>query len=93
MPLIHDSEMEDFQATLLRAGFEVGDFNVVKLEDEPTVIEQLEYETAIKQYVPTGTVTIHRISTDEAITYSAGHLSTWVAEFEINLHEGKFGPP
>ena len=93
MPLIHDSEMEDFQAALLQAGFEVGDFNVVKLEDEPTVIEQLEYETAIKQYVPTGTVTIHRISTDETITYSGGHLSTWVTEFEIDLHEGKFGEP
>jgi len=93
MPLITASEMEDFEAALLQAGFEVRDFNVVKLEDEPTVIEQLEYETAIKQYVPTGTVTIHRISTDEAITYSAGHLSTWVTEFEIDLHEGKFGEP
>ena len=93
MPLIHDSEMEDFQAALLQAGFEVGDFNVVKLEDEPTVIEQLEYETAIKQYVPTGTVTIHRISTDDAITYKAGSGSIWPQQFEADLQAGQFGEP
>ncbi len=84
MPLIADSEMDDFDAAILQAGFEVDDFHVVDLEDETTLIEQ---------YFPTGTVTIQRISTDEAITYSAGHLSTWVSEFEINLHEGKFGQP
>ncbi len=84
MPLITDSEMDDFEAAILQAGFEVNDFNIVDLEDEPTAIEQ---------YVPTGTVTIQRISTDDAITYSAGHLSTWVTEFEIDLHEGKFGEP
>ena len=85
--------MKDFDAAILQAGFETDDFNVVELEDEPTVNEQLEYETAIKQYDPTGTVMIHRISTNEAITHSAGHLSTWVTEFEIDLHEGKFGEP
>ncbi len=93
MPLIPDSEMDDFEAAIIDAGFEVHAFNVIPLEDEPTVIEQLEDETAIKQYVPTGTVTIQRISTDEAITYSAGHLSTWVTEFEIDLHADKFGEP
>ena len=93
MPLITDSEMDDFEAAIINAGFEVDDFDVGQLADEPTVIEQLEDETGIKQYVPTGTVTIQRISTDEAITYSAGHLSTWVTEFEIHLHEGKFGEP
>ncbi len=58
MPLITVSEMEDFDAAILQAGFEVDDFNVVDLEDEPTAIEQLEDEIAIEQYVPTGTVTI-----------------------------------
>ena len=69
MPLITDSEMEDFDAAILGAGFEVGDLNVVDLEDdEPTGIEE---------YVPTGTVTIKRISTDNAITYKAGSGSIW----------------
>ncbi len=84
MPLITDSEMEDFDAAILQVGFEVDDFNVVDLEDEPTAKEQ---------HPITGTVTVHRMSTDEAITYRAGHLSTWVTEFEIDLHEGKFGQP
>ncbi len=84
MPLITNSEMEDFDAAIRGAGFEVHDFIVVDLEDEPTAKEQ---------HPNTGTVTVHRISTGHAITYSAGHLSTWVSEFEIDLHEGKFGEP
>ena len=91
--MISDSEMDDFEAAILEAGFEVDDFNVVPLEDKPTVIEQLENETAIKQYVPTGTVTIHRISTDEFITYRAGSGSIWPQEFKADLQAGKFGPP
>ncbi len=93
MPLITDSEMDDFEAAIIDAGFEVHAFNVIPLEDEPTVIEQLEDETAIKQYVPTGTVTIQRISTNDAITYKAGSDSIWPQAFEADLHEGKFGQP
>ena len=91
--MISDSEMDDFEAAILEAGFEVDDFNVVPLEDEPTVIEQLENETAIKQYVPTGTVTIHRISTDDAITYKAGSGSIWPQQFEADCQAGQFGEP
>ena len=91
--MISDSEIDDFEAAIVAAGFEVDDFNVVPLEDEPTAIEQLENETAIEQYVPTGTVTIHRISTDDAITYKAGSGSIWPQEFEADLHAGKFGEP
>jgi hypothetical protein len=76
--------MEDFGEAILGAGFEVDDSNVVDVEDEPRAKEQ---------HPITGTVTVRRISTDEAISYSAGHLSTWVSEFEIDLHEGKFDEP
>ena len=93
MPLITDSEMEDFGSAILQAGFEVDDFNVIDLEDEPTAIEQLEDEIAIEQYVPTGTVTIQRISTDDAITYTAGSGSIWPQEFAADLQAGKFGEP
>jgi len=92
MPLITDSEMEDFDAAILGAGFEVNDFNVVDLEDNELPLKDDE-STVIVQHGITGTVTVHRISTDAAITDSAGRLSTWVSEFEINLHEGKFGEP
>ncbi len=82
--MISDSEMDDIDAAILQAGFEVHDFNVIDQEDEPTAKEQ---------HPITGTVTVLRISTDDAITYSGGHLSTWVTEFEIDLHEDKFGEP
>ncbi len=84
MPLITLSEMEDFKAALIGGQFEVDDFSIVDPEDEPTAKEQPPI---------TGTVTVCRTSTDEFKTYSAGHLSTWVSEFEIDLHEGKFGQP
>ena len=84
MPLITLSEMEDFKAALIGGRFEVDDFSIVDLEDEPTAKEQPPI---------TGTVTVRRLSTDEFRTYSAGHLSTWISEFEIDLHEGNFGQP
>ncbi len=92
MPLITDSEMENFDEAILGAGFEVNDFNVVDLEDNELSLKDDE-STVIVQHPIIGAVTVHRISTDAAITYSAGHLSTWVAKFEIDLHEGKFDQP
>ncbi len=92
MPLITDSEMEHFDAAILQAGFEVDDFSVVDMEDDELPLKDDE-STVIVQHGITGTVTVHRISTDAAITYSAGRLSTWVSEFEIDLHEGKFDQP
>ena len=84
MPLITDNEMEDFDGVLLVAGFEVSSFGVVDLGDEPITKGQPPI---------TGTVTVLRISSDEFITYNAGQFSTWVSEFEADLHEGRFGPP
>ena len=84
MPLITDSEMEDFDTAILQAGFEVDDFNVVDLEDEPTAKEQ---------HPITGTVNVHRISTDDAITYKAGSGSIWPQAFAADLQAGKFGQP
>ena len=84
MPLITVSEMEDFDAAILQAGFEVDDFNIVDLKDKPTAKEQ---------HPITGTVTVHRISTDEFITYRAGSGSIWPQEFKADLQSGKFGEP
>ena len=82
--MISDREMEDFDAAILQAGFEVHDFNVIDLEDEPTAKEQ---------HPITGTVTIQRISTDGAITYTVGFDSIWPQQFESDLQAGKFGEP
>ena len=82
--MISDSEMDDFDAAILQAGFEVHDFNVIDQKDEPTGFEQ---------YAITGTVTIHRISTDITETYTVGFDSIWPQQFEADLQAGKFGQP
>ena len=84
MPLISLREMEDFDAAILGGRFEVHDFSIIDLEDEPT---------AKQQHPITGTVTVHRISTDEFITYRAGSGSIWPQEFKADLQAGKFGEP
>ena len=84
MPLIHDSEMEDFEATIINAEFEVDDFNVAQLENDPTATEQ---------YAITGTVTVLRISTGDTRKYGGRHLSTWLSEFDADLNAGEFGQP
>ncbi len=82
--MITVSEMEDFNAAILQAGFHVDDFRVVDLEDEPTAKEQ---------YRITGTVTVHRISTGHAITYRAGHGSPGVVDFLADFYAGEYGRP
>ncbi len=84
MPLIHDSEMEDFEATIINARFEVADFKLAQDEDPPTAKEQ---------YAITGTVTMQRKSTDEFITYTVGSGLIWPQVFEADLQAGNFGEP
>ncbi len=76
--------MEDFDAAILGAGFEVNDFSVVDVEDK---------QTAKGAQPITGTVTVHLISTDEFITFYAGWGSIWPQEFATDLPAGKFGEP
>ena len=92
MPLITVSEMEDFDAAILQAGFEVDDFNIVDLEDDEVPLGDDE-PTVTEQHSITDTVTMHRISTDEFITYRAGSGSIWPQEFTADLQAGKFGEP
>ena len=92
MPLITDSELEDFDAAILQAGFEVDDFSVVDLEDDELPLKDDE-STVIVQHPIIGTVTVHRISTDVSETYRAGSGSAWQQDFEADLKAGKFGEP
>ncbi len=88
--MISDSEMDDFDAAIVAAGFEGDDFIVVPHEDDELPLKDDE-STVIEQYGTTGTVTVHRISTDEFITYRAGPGSVWPQDFAADLYEGKFG--
>jgi len=82
--MISDSEIEDFDAAIAKAGFNPNDFALTPLEDPPA--------TPAVEAV-TGTVTVLRESNTEAATYTAGYGSTWVADFEADLLAGKFGEP
>ncbi len=81
--MISDSEIEDFDAAIKKAGFNPNDFTLTPLEDEPIAPDE----------AVTGTVTVLRESKTAAVTYSAGYGSTWVADFERDLLVGKFGFP
>ena len=92
MPLISLSEMDDFDAAILEARFEVHDFSIIDLEDDEVPLGDDE-PTVTEQHPITGTVTVHRISTDEFITYTAGPGSIWPQAFKADLQAGKFGRP
>ncbi len=83
MSLIHDSEMEDFQATILKAGLSDDDFELTEQPDAPTAV----------QHFNTGKVTVTYTPTGIAREYRGGHLSTWTAEFYDDLNAGEFGQP
>ena len=82
--MISDSEIEDFDAAIAKAGFDPNDFTLTPLEDAQATPEV---------EAVTGTVTVLRESNTTAVTYTAGYGSTWVAEFERDLLVGKFGYP
>ena len=81
--MISDSEINDFDAAIAKAGFNPNDFTLTPIEDESITSDE-----AI-----TGTVTVLRESKTAAVTYTAGYGSTWVADFERDLLVGKFGYP
>ncbi len=84
MPLITDSEMEDFKATIVAAGFDVTDFDA----------RQLLHLPQTKEVTPDiATVVVRRISCDIAIKYQCGMPSEWWNHFEADLQAGNYGPP
>ena len=54
MPLIHDSEMGDFQATILNAGLSVDDFEITKERDAPGITMLIGRGKVTVTYKPTG---------------------------------------
>ncbi len=82
--MISDSEIEDFDAAIAKAGFDPNDFSLTPLEDPPA--------TSGAEAI-TGTVTVLRESNTESVIYTAGFGLTWVADFEADLLAGKFGQP
>jgi uncharacterized protein len=81
MVVLHKSELADAHSAITAAGFNVPDFNIEGHEDPPRTVEN---------YHSTGTVTVTRRS-GSSKTYAVGTMSSWVAEFVIDLKAGVYG--
>jgi hypothetical protein len=84
MALLDESERQDFWATVVGAGFLKEDFSLKEIEDKPTTAGI---------YAITGTVTVERKSIGVSRQYSAGHATTWLADFEADLRGHVYGAP
>ncbi len=82
MTLLSQTERDDFFATVAGAGFSKEDFTVIEFECKPAT----QHIYPIK-----GTVTVKRISSGVSREYSAGHATTWLADFEGELRGSVFG--
>ena len=82
--IIHPSEMKDFEAAIVQAGFDVTDFDARQVLRLP----------GTKEVMPNiATVVVRRISADIAIKYQCGMPSEWWNHVEADLKAGKFGQP
>ena len=80
--IIHPSEMKDFEAAIVQAGFDVTDFDA----------RQILHLPGTKEAMPNiATVVVRRISADIAIKYQCGMHSEWWNHVEADLKAGKFG--
>jgi len=82
--MIHPSEMEDFKAAIVQAGFDLTDFDARQLLRLPRTKE-------VTQDI--ATVVVRRISTDITIKYQCGMPAEWWNHFEADLQAGKFDQP
>ncbi len=82
--LIDETELEDFKTILREHDYDEGDFEISSREDERDRPQPGEI------YPITGTVTVTCQKAGVSRTYTAGHMSSWVSEFERDLREQKF---
>jgi hypothetical protein len=80
MVVPHKSELADAHSAITAAGFKVPDFNIEGHQDPPPTVDN---------YHITGTVTVTRRS-GPSKTYAVGTMSSWVAEFVIDLKAGVY---
>lgn len=83
MFLLDESEVQDFWSTIAVAGYAKDDF-------ELTEIGEKSHASGI--YALRGNAVVRRRSTSVTREYPAGHLNTWVADFDIELRGGAYGP-
>lgn len=83
MPLLDESEVQDFWSALAAAGYTKDDFELTEIEDTP----QTSGVHAVR-----GKAVVRRKSTSVTREYPAGHMTTWVVDFDVELRGGAYGP-
>lgn len=83
MSLLDDSEVQDFWSALAAAGYSKDDFELTEIEEKP----QTSGVHALR-----GKAVVRRKSTSVTREYLAGHMTAWVADFDVDLRGGAYGP-
>ena len=83
MSLLDESEVQDFWSAIAVAGYHKDDFELAEIE------EKLQKSGV---YAVRGKAVVRRKSTSVTREYSAGHMTTWVADFDVELCGGAYGP-
>jgi hypothetical protein len=79
--LIDETELDDFESACKQRSVSSKDFELTEMED-PVPTGGISPNT--------GTVTVRAKATDISQTYVAGHNSSWVAAFALDLQNGVF---
>lgn len=81
MSIVSKSEKDDFQSLITDAGFNAADFD----------LQETEYAPEDGVFAVRGKVSIRRKAMGAVREYAAGHMSTWLADFDRDLRSGAFG--
>jgi hypothetical protein len=81
LKLLGQDEIDDARALMREQGFDPADFEILQQADP----------LAAGVSPVTGTVTIVRRSSGSSRTYEAGHGTSWLASFDLDLKSGLFG--
>jgi hypothetical protein len=79
--MISDGEKEDFNSLIKERGFQRTNFKLIEAGTT-------DYSRSV--YKITGTVTITHTSNSSSRTYTTGHGSSWLSQFELDLKSRSF---
>ena len=83
MSLLDESEVQDFWPAIAAAGYTKDDFELSEIEENPPTSGV---------YALRGKAVVRRKSTSVTRQYVAGNATTWVADFDVELRSGAYGP-
>jgi hypothetical protein len=82
MPLLDESEVQDFWSAIAAAGYSKEDFELTEIEEKPQTSGV---------YALRGRAVVRRKSNSVTREYPAGHMTAWVVDFDAELRGGAYG--